>query len=90
MLAMSGRVTMLGISRWAGIGGSYRTMPLVLSYSNPLGDVVLAIFSQAFRYVREMLKMLPEIPEPILLTKIFAKLTALGRIHPVSTGIEPS
>ncbi|MBD0299898.1 MAG: transposase, partial [Nitrososphaera sp.] len=26
MLAMSGRVTMLGISRWAGIGGSYRTV----------------------------------------------------------------
>lgn len=26
MLAMSGRVTMLGISRWAGTGGSYRTM----------------------------------------------------------------
>mgnify|MGYP000400279036 CR=1 FL=1 len=26
MLAMSGRVTMLGISRWASIGGSYRTM----------------------------------------------------------------
>ena len=23
MLAMSGRVTMLGISRWAGTGGSY-------------------------------------------------------------------
>ncbi len=26
MLAMSGRVTMLGMSRWAVIGGSYRTM----------------------------------------------------------------
>lgn len=26
MLAMSGRVTMLGISRWTGIGGSYRTV----------------------------------------------------------------
>ncbi|MCG6138953.1 MAG: transposase, partial [Nostoc sp. LLA-1] len=26
MLAMSGRVTMRGISRWAGVGGSYRTM----------------------------------------------------------------
>ena len=26
MLAMSGRVTMLGMSRWAGVGGSYRTM----------------------------------------------------------------
>jgi len=26
MLAMSVRVTMLGISRWTGMGGSYRTM----------------------------------------------------------------
>jgi len=26
MLAMTGRVTMLGISRWAGKGGSYRTI----------------------------------------------------------------
>ena len=26
MLAMNGRVTMLGISRWAGKGGSYRTI----------------------------------------------------------------
>jgi putative transposase len=26
MLAMSGRVTMLGISRWTGVGGSYRTV----------------------------------------------------------------
>ena len=26
ILAMSGRVTMLGISRWAGKGGSYRTV----------------------------------------------------------------
>lgn len=26
MLAMSGRVTMLGMSRWAGTGGSYRTI----------------------------------------------------------------
>lgn len=26
MLAMTGRVTMLGIARWAGAGGSYRTV----------------------------------------------------------------
>ena len=26
VLAMTGRVTMLGISRWAGEGGSYRTI----------------------------------------------------------------
>ena len=27
MLVMTGRVTMLGIARWAGKGGSYRTGP---------------------------------------------------------------
>jgi hypothetical protein len=37
-----------------------------------------------------MLKMLPETPEPILLAQIFAKLTSLGRIHLVSTSVEPS
>jgi putative transposase len=26
MLAMTGRVTMLGLSRWAGKGGSYRSI----------------------------------------------------------------
>ena len=26
MIAMTGRVTMLGLSRWAGKGGSYRTI----------------------------------------------------------------
>lgn len=26
ILAMTGRVTMLGMSRWAGTGGSYRTI----------------------------------------------------------------
>ena len=28
------------------------------------------------------IKMLPQKPEPILLVKIFRKLTSLGRIHP--------
>jgi putative transposase len=54
------------------------------------GIIDLKAHYRGFRYVREMLKMLPEIPEPILLTQIFAKLTALGRIHPVSTDVEPS
>ncbi|MEI8307928.1 MAG: transposase [Chloroflexales bacterium] len=27
MLAMTGRVTMVGLSRWTGTGGSYRTIP---------------------------------------------------------------
>lgn len=54
------------------------------------GIIDLKAYYRGFRYVREMLKMLPEIPEPILLTQIFAKLTSLGRIHPISTGVEPS
>jgi IS4 transposase len=54
------------------------------------GIIDLKAYYRGFRYVREMLKMLPEVPEPILLTQIFAKLTSLGRIHNVSTGAEPS
>jgi len=54
------------------------------------GIIDLKAYYRGFRYVREMLKILPQKPEPILLAQIFAKLTALGRIHPVSTGVEPS
>ena len=54
------------------------------------GILDLKAHYRGFRYVREILKMLPEMPEPILLTQIFAKLTSLGRIHPVSIGVEPS
>jgi putative transposase len=38
------------------------------------GIIDLKAYYRGFRYVRKMLKMLPEIPEPILLTQIFAKL----------------
>ena len=54
------------------------------------GIIDLKAYYRNFRYVHEMLKILTEIPEPILLTQIFAKLTSLGRIHPISTGVEPS
>jgi hypothetical protein len=37
-----------------------------------------------------MLKMLPQQPEPILLSQISAKLTSLGRIHNAYTAVEPS
>jgi hypothetical protein len=45
---------------------------------------------RGFRYVREMLKMLSQKPEPILLAQIFAKLISLGGIYLFSTGVEPS
>jgi DDE superfamily endonuclease len=35
MLVMTGRVTMLGISRWAGKGGSYRTVQRFFSQALP-------------------------------------------------------
>ncbi|MFM6609407.1 MAG: transposase, partial [Dolichospermum sp.] len=54
------------------------------------GIVDLQAYCRGFRYVREMLKMLPQQPEPILLAQIFAKLTSLGRIHNASTAVEPS
>ena len=45
MLAMTGRVTMLGISRWAGKGGSYRTIQRLYSTALPW----LEIFCNLFR-----------------------------------------
>jgi putative transposase len=54
------------------------------------GIIDLRAYYRGFRYFHEILKMLPEKPEPILLAQIFAKITSLGRIHPISTGIESS
>ena len=34
------------------------------------------------KYVEEMIKMLPEKPEPVLLEQIRNKVACLGRIHP--------
>ncbi|MCC5611879.1 transposase [Nostoc sp. CHAB 5834] len=59
-------------------------------YNPGSGIIDLKAHYRGFRYVHEILKMLPETPEPILLNQIFAKLTSLGRIHNVSTGVEPS
>jgi hypothetical protein len=36
---------------------------------------------RGFKYVEEMIKMLPEKPEPILLAKILNQVAGLGRIH---------
>ena len=54
------------------------------------GIVDLKAYYRGFRYVREILKMLPEPPDPILLSQIFAKLTSLGRIHNGYTALLPS
>ncbi len=46
MLAMSGRVTMLGISRWAGKGGSYRTVQRFFSTTLPWATLFWVFFRQ--------------------------------------------
>ena len=59
--------------------------------NNPGSGIVdLQAYCRGFRYVREMLKMLPQQPEPIFNGQIFAKLTSVGPIHNASTAIEPS
>ena len=46
MLAMTGRVTMLGISRWADKGGSYRTIQRFFHTTIPWAKVLWHFFQQ--------------------------------------------
>src|SRR5215470_12645092 len=46
MLVMTGRVTMLGISRWAGTGGSYRTVQRFFSTVLPWAMLFWVFFRQ--------------------------------------------
>jgi putative transposase len=47
MLAMTGRVTMLGLSRWAGDGGSYRTIQRFYKTAIPWAQLFWQFFSQS-------------------------------------------
>ena len=46
MLAMTGRVTMLGVARWAGKGGSYRTIQRFYNTAIPWPQVFWLFFRQ--------------------------------------------
>src|SRR2546425_3301656 len=46
LLAMTGRITMLGISRWAGPGGSYRTVQRFFSQALPWAMLFWVFFRQ--------------------------------------------
>lgn len=46
MLAMSGRITMLGISRWSGKGGSYRTIQRFFAFSLPWAMLFWVFFRE--------------------------------------------
>jgi hypothetical protein len=54
--------------------------------SDPLFSVLdLKAQSRGYLYMNEMIKMLPQKPDDILVTQLFAKVTALGRIHAPET-----
>jgi DDE superfamily endonuclease len=44
MLVMTGRVTMLGLSRWTGTGGSYRTVPRCFATVMPWATLLWVFF----------------------------------------------
>jgi putative transposase len=46
LLVMTGRVTMLGLSRWAGQGGSYRTVQRFFSTVLPWATLFWVFFRQ--------------------------------------------
>ena len=46
MLSMTGRVTMLGISRWIGKGGSYRTVQRFFNTGIPWLNIFFLFFKQ--------------------------------------------
>jgi putative transposase len=46
LLCMTGRVTMLGISRWSGAGGSYRTLQRFFATAIPWAQVLCLFFRQ--------------------------------------------
>ena len=49
MLSMTGQVTMLGLSRWAGEGGSYRTIQRFYYTVIPWAQVLWQFFCQTDR-----------------------------------------
>ncbi len=54
------------------------------------GVLDLKAHFRGYKYVDEILKLLPQKPEPILITHIFNQVTCLGRIHAIQPAFGPS
>ena len=58
--------------------------------TNPQSSVLdLKAYCRAARYFEEMIKMLPQKPEPILIQQIFGQFVSLGCIHSVNVQVFP-
>ena len=58
--------------------------------TNPDCSVLdLKAYFRASKYFEEMIKMLPEKPEPILFEQVFGRVASLGSIHRVKVHCFP-
>jgi len=58
--------------------------------SNPdSSNLDLKAYCSAARYFQEMIKMLPQKPEPILIEQVFGKIVSFSSIHPVNVQVFP-
>lgn len=53
MLAMTGRVTMLGIARWSGAGGSYRTVQRFFHTAIPWAEMLWLFFQRYLLWAKD-------------------------------------
>ena len=78
LLAMSGRVTMLGISRWAGKGGSYRTIQRFF-YTRLGWPTLLWVFFRQHCWRRHDTYLL--VGDEVVVTKAGKQTHGLGRFY---------
>ena len=58
-------------------------------FNSQAGVLDLKAHYHGRRYVSETLKLLPEMPDPILLQQVFDTVVQLGCIHPAETCLSP-
>ncbi len=76
LLGMTGRVTMLGIARWAGPGGSYRTVQRFFYTAIPWAEVFWLFFRHLLHHREDMYLIAGD---EVVVTKAGKQTCGLGR-----------
>src|SRR6266849_9789307 len=76
LLVMTGRVTMLGLSRWAGPGGSYRTVQRFFSTVIPWATLFWVFFRH---HVYRSEEVYPLVGDEVIVTKAGKSTHGLDR-----------
>ncbi|CAN1213362.1 hypothetical protein TUMEXPCC7403_24365 [Tumidithrix helvetica PCC 7403] len=66
-----------------GMSLSHRLLQDFRHTNQELSILDLKAGFRGFKYVQEVLKLLPQKPDPILLASIFTNVANLGAIHPI-------